>query len=66
MVYSAPNFGQRTQHLRSSYSTSSMLMQMYVNIRLYHYINARLAYGFGKATACLYQRLFMSTIGYIN
>jgi hypothetical protein len=30
------------------------------------YINARLAYGFSKATARLYQRLFMSTLGYIN
>jgi hypothetical protein len=56
----APTFGQWTQHQRSSYSTSSMSTHVYMN--------ARLAYGFGKTIARLYQRLFMlfSSPGYIN
>jgi hypothetical protein len=56
--------------LANAHSTNAQVTQLRICLctymSTYVYINACLAYRFGKATACLHQRLFMSTLRYIN
>jgi hypothetical protein len=56
--------------LANGHSTNARVTQVWVCQCMYMsthvYIGTRLAYGFSKATARLYQHLFMSTLGYIN
>jgi hypothetical protein len=56
--------------LVNGHSTIARVAQLRVCQRTYMsthvYINTCLGYRFGKVSTCLYQRVFMSSLGYIN